>query len=136
MMGKTLRAVALVVLVVAGAACEDADTDAADSTLAGDEETQAPATPEAAAEGPLEVSRSDFGDDWPLTVERGTLACEEPSAVIFTTGGTTYAVNGMASGLADQRGWEAEIDPIWAEGEAAPRKNIGPLIDRGLELCE
>ena len=78
-----------------------------------------------------QVSRADFGNDWPLTVESGVLACEGAGAVTFTTGGTTYAVNGLA-----QRTYP-EIDAIWADAPGPPpKKNIGPLIDRGLALCE
>jgi Protein of unknown function (DUF2511) len=81
--------------------------------------------------GGLEVSRADFGRDWPLTVKSGTLNCEGAGAVTFTTNGTTYAVNGLASGM-DQ--WP-EIDAIWADASGGLKKNIGPLIDRGLKLC-
>ena len=66
-----------------------------------------------------------------LTVDGGTLACEGAGAVTFTVGGTTYAVNGMASG----NGQWPDIDPIWAKGSDTPKKDIGPLIDRGLQLC-
>jgi uncharacterized protein DUF2511 len=59
--------------------------------------------------GGLEVSRADFGADWPLTVQSGTLNCEGAGAVTFTTNGTTYAVNGLASGMDE---WP-EIDSIW-----------------------
>jgi hypothetical protein len=82
--------------------------------------------------GGLEVSQADFGKDWPLTVQSGTLNCEGAGAVTFTTDGTTYAVNGLASGM-DR--WP-EIDPIWADEPHGLKKNIGPLIDRGLELCD
>lgn len=79
-----------------------------------------------------EVAASDYGDEWPLTVESGTLRCDGDS-VIFETGGTEYAVNGLADG----RGY-ADIDPIWApapEGGGL-KLNIGPLLDDGLELCQ
>lgn len=79
------------------------------------------------------ISRDDFGADWPLTVSHGELRCEEPSAVVFTApDGTEYGVNGMAT----TQGY-AEIDPIWRRDPSGivPRMDIGPLIDRGLELC-
>ena len=79
-----------------------------------------------------EVSRADFGKDWPLTVESGTLKCEGGWAVTSTTNGTTYAVNGLASGMNQC----PEIDPIWADAPQGLKKDIGPLIDRGLELCD
>jgi len=79
-----------------------------------------------------EIARADFGSDWPLTVAEGTLACEGAGAVTFTAEGTTYAVNGLAAGM-DR--W-ADIDPIWAPAPGGLKKNIGPLIDRGLALCD
>jgi hypothetical protein len=80
----------------------------------------------------IEVSRADFGTDWPLTVEGGVLACEGAGSVTFAAGGTTYAVNGMA----ETQDAGADIDPIWKDVGGGLKKNIGPLIDRGLELCE
>lgn len=79
------------------------------------------------------VSKSDYGDEWPLTVDHGTLRCEGASAVVFVApDGTEYGVNGTA--LADY----PEIDPIWANDPSgvAPKVNIGPLITDGLELCD
>lgn len=67
-------------------------------------------------------------------MESGTLACDD-RAVTFTANGTTYAVNGLAETLV--RG--QKIDPIWQDNEALGegfKKNIGPLLDRGLGLCE
>jgi Protein of unknown function (DUF2511) len=80
----------------------------------------------------VEVSRTDFRGDWPLTVESGVLACESAGAVTFTANGTTYAVNGIA----ESQDAGADIDPIWTDTGAGLKKNIGPLIDRGLELCD
>jgi hypothetical protein len=42
-----------------------------------------------------------------------------------------YAVNGLAKG----QGFK-DIEPIWADDpETGLKKNIGPIIDRGLALC-
>ncbi len=84
------------------------------------------------------VTRSDFGDEWPLTVDSGVLRCEEGSAVVFKddADGTVYAVNGMA------QTWDlgVDIEEIWADDPDIPepefRINIGPLLDAGLDLCE
>ncbi len=88
----------------------------------------------------LHVGCGDFGE-WPLTVKSGVLQCEEEivsslvvQRVTFTTpDGVTYAVNGHAldAGYPD-------IKPIWKKepGGYGLRVNIGPLIDRGLRLCE
>jgi hypothetical protein len=57
-----------------------------------------------------QISRSEFGDTWPFTVESGELACVGPGKnVVFTTGGTTYGVNGTA------RSRYPTVDPIWKE---------------------
>jgi hypothetical protein len=87
------------------------------------------------AEGKSEsVSRADFGEDWPLTVDSGVLSCEDGGYVYFTADGTRYAVNGFAM----TKGDAPRINTIWANDPTglSPRKNIGPLIDRGLALCE
>lgn len=80
----------------------------------------------------VEVRRSDFGRAWPLTVTSGVLNCEG-LAVTFTANGTTYAVNGFARQM-DR--WP-DINPIWADAGIGLgyKKDIGPLIERGLELC-
>jgi hypothetical protein len=57
------------------------------------------------------VSRAEFGDKWPLTVEEGVLRCDPRGAlgaVLFETGGRRYAVNGTAKSLGHR-----PIDPIW-----------------------
>lgn len=86
--------------------------------------TQRPAAPP-----PGYVSRAVLGDDWPLTVEDGTLACagsDGLGAVTFTTNGTAYAVNGIAT----QRSAGIDITPILVTG-----KDLSPLLARGLALC-
>lgn len=80
------------------------------------------------------ISRADYGDAWPLTVESGILSCQPPSAVVFVASdGTAYAVNGTA----ESAGY-AEIEPIWADDPDPyiPKISIGPLIQNGLALCE
>jgi len=91
------------------------------------------------------VSKVEMGEDWPLTVDEGTLRCDGPGWVTFEASDSTYAVNGAAKGHSEANGlgW-ADADEIWAEdsalagvpGMAGTKKNIGPLIDRGLKLCE
>jgi hypothetical protein len=84
----------------------------------------------------LYVSRSDLRDDWPLTVDAGYLNCPtDPSSgvVAFYDGSRYYAVNGLARSVTDY----PDIDAIWADNPISPgiKKDIGPLIDRGLALC-
>jgi hypothetical protein len=92
------------------------------------------ATIAAGCQGPpssLLIRRSDLGDDWPLTVESGTLRCEGAGAVVFKApDGTEYALNGLAAEYPD-------IGPIWAADPTGQtsKLDIGPLITEGQRLC-
>lgn len=92
------------------------------------------------------ITRSEYGDAWPFTVESGVLAGKptgrrlsdgtELAAVTFATGGQTYAINGTARGTHRY----AEPDHIWASDSKLPpdlslKKNLGPIINRGLKLA-
>lgn len=82
----------------------------------------------------IDISKQEFGEDWPLTVDHGTLGCYETYGIVFTApDGIEYTVNGTAKSADDLK----EIDEIWADDPQidGAKINIGPLIDRGLELC-
>jgi Protein of unknown function (DUF2511) len=83
------------------------------------------------------VTRGEFGEGWPLTVDSGELRCEAGDAVVFKApDGTDYAVNGTAG----DAGY-LDIRPIWADNPDAltrdfiPKIAITPLIEAGLKLC-
>ena len=77
------------------------------------------------------VSRQQLGDEWPFTVDDGIIQAEAGVSVTFKARGDVYAVNGLAKG----QGFK-DIEPIWADDpETGLKKNIGPIIDRGLALC-
>ena len=83
-----------------------------------------------------EISASDLGESWPLTVSGGTLRCEGSDgsgAVTIEVDGTTYALNGTAK----SQGAGIDIDEIWAPNPEidGAKKDIGVLIDEGLALC-
>lgn len=83
------------------------------------------------ASNSLKVKSSDFGDKWMLTVNEGELKCEG-GAISFTANGTAYAVNGTAKA----KGY-GDISSIWQAGTPPiPKKDISPLIDKGLTLCK
>ena len=138
--------VALAVVVIAAAASppdETADNSSAPtpaetvSTETADEPATTTAPETEAADDPAHVSRAELGDEWPLTVEEGTLRCDgaqQAGAVFFETDGRVYPVNGIARGRTDG----PEIDEIWADDPdfEGAKKNIGVLIERGLALCE
>ena len=80
----------------------------------------------------ITISRDSFQGEWPFTVDSGTLRCEQPQSVVFSTEGSDYGVNGSAMDAGYQ-----EAQPIWrrATGGGGPRVSIDDVIDRGLELC-
>lgn len=73
------------------------------------------------------ITRAEYGEKWPFTVESGTL-WRDGAAIVFQAD-KNYAVNGPAS----QQGYQ-DIDPIWAPAPGG-RKDIGPIIDRGNTLA-
>ena len=78
------------------------------------------------------VAAGDFGEDWPLTVDGGTLACSL-GQVTFVREGVEYAVNPVAR----MTGLYQQIDPILADQPASDAKrSLDPLIGVGLDLCE
>ena len=72
-----------------------------------------------------QISRAQYGDKWPFTVDSGSLMSVGGSSVLFRSGTTTYALNGRARG---QKRW-AEADPIvrtkeLAAGQYEPVKHL------------
>lgn len=80
----------------------------------------------------LEVSKGEFGESWPFTVQSGIVDCVDGQAAVFKTGGRSYQLNGFAR----SRGY-APIDPIWRENPEIPgtKVNIGRMIDLALQQC-
>jgi hypothetical protein len=106
----------------------------------GDAASVKSASQTAPSRDPGAISRADLAEKWPLTVESGILACKvldvkgytgpRLTAVTFTSGGVTYAVNGVA--LSHRVG--PDIDAIWAPGDpiwindpqTKKKVNLGP----------
>jgi hypothetical protein len=78
-----------------------------------------------------EVSAADFGSDWPLTVEDGTLVCSF-GQVTFVHEDVEYALNPVAQ----MTGLYEMVEPLRADaGATSGKKSLDPLIDTGLEIC-
>jgi len=86
------------------------------------------------------ITKQQFGTAWPFSVPQGYVDCKGGGKnfgpVTFTApDGTVYGVNGIA--LSD--GYPA-VRPIWLESTDPksddPRVPIGPIIDKGLTLCQ
>ena len=90
------------------------------------------------SDGTAPVSSDGLGDAWPLTVDRGSIGCDIQNSAFFQDeSGTRWGLNGVAA----QNGY-SDIAPIWAD--AAPlapglpplKKNIGPLLDPAVDMCD
>jgi hypothetical protein len=86
----------------------------------------------------LEIDAQQYGENWPLRVERGKLACEHNS-VTFEADGIIYAINGRAQTENNRngRGWanSKKIRRYDPKGVMYGLMDVGPLIQRGLALC-
>lgn len=91
--------------------------------------------------GGVQITESEYGEEWPLTAKEGTLNCTSLGTlgiITFTANGITYAVNGTAKARARQSGWR-EINEIWKDNpnpQYGPKINIAPLVQKGLSLCK
>ena len=90
------------------------------------------------------ISRDEFGATWPLTVGEGILRCDvaDPirpgiTPITFENAGRRYALNGVARGWAERKGW-VDARAIWLDDKAIPGTKVvlAPLIERGLQLCK
>lgn len=80
------------------------------------------------------VTKEEFGDKWPLTVDEGEIECKDKFIRLFHHGGKTYALNGIAK----SRGFKP-IDPIWKDNPELGdgfKINIGPLLEAAGKLCD
>lgn len=85
------------------------------------------------------VTRADFGEAWPFTVERGILGCQailRPGdsplyALTFTVDGIIYGLNGWALTYGAPR-----LDPIWAENADGGRRDLTPVLEHTRTLCK
>ncbi len=76
----------------------------------------------------VHVTRKQFGDKWPFTVEEGNVEDIDYAVVFHTNDGKKYALNGIAMG----RGY-LDIEPIWRPHPVyeGMKVSVGPLIEVG-----
>jgi hypothetical protein len=73
----------------------------------------------------IEIRQAEYGDRWPFRTAEGWLRCEGAGAIILNVRGKDYAVNGMAGSR------YAPMQAVWD-----PSIDVGPIISRGLTLCQ
>ena len=93
--------------------------------------------------GRASIRQSNYGADWPLTVNSATLHCEvvrrfqgvTKRAVWVEVRGEKYGVNGTARGWLGETRWK--LHDIWLDDSDFPgnKVSVDPLIQDGLVLC-
>jgi hypothetical protein len=83
-----------------------------------------------------EVTRAEFGDAWPLTIERATVDCDAQGRAILKTRAPDPTGTWALTGAAQQYGYPP-IDPFWRENPGIPgtRVPLTELIRLALEQC-
>jgi len=80
------------------------------------------------------VSASDYGEDWPFTVDEGQINCLPGDAVVFNAGETSYPLNGNAKDIAAT--WDLQpLENIWKDNGMGGKMDIQPFISIGLQRC-
>ncbi len=105
----------------------------------GDRPTVAESTETDAAENGVLITKAEYGEDWPYTVDSGFLYCDPPgSNVVLRAEGKVYALNGRAMGNAAERGYLNARDSITLKDENGYLTvgDVGNIIERGLSMCD
>jgi hypothetical protein len=84
-----------------------------------------------------EISKLQYKELWPFTVDQGTLRCIQIKvstltvhAIVFEANGKNYAINGTAKNWAKENGYSNSDEIL---NSSVP---IGQIIADGLKLCE
>ena len=93
------------------------------------------------------ITKTNFGEAWPLAVDSGTLHCDGTALTFAAEDGFTYYLNGMAKarklGRADIDTIRLPGKPLWVRDPRPPHKmvnvgipkDISALIDAARALC-
>jgi hypothetical protein len=85
-----------------------------------------------------EISKNQFGNNWPLTIEKGYLSCNNGRCVTLRYEGKIYGLNGVAKTFYKNDPDYADINEIWANDTNmyGLKMSIAPLIEEGLKMCK
>lgn len=78
------------------------------------------------AQGALKVSESQYGENWPLNVRRGSLECLDPDALVFHHDRETYAMNAAAAALG-----YASITPLLGQSSSLGQDHYDLALSGG-----
>ena len=115
---------------------EESETREAEEQQQAEAVSTRPTTP---SSNPAVVSPDTWTDgDWPLTIDGGVLTCTTGAVFITDQDGEMWPLNGKARSHHARFGAKPGLEPIWRVNQklAPMRIDIGPLIKRGLALCD
>lgn len=85
----------------------------------------------------LEVTKAQYGDAWPFSVDQGTLSCKTSGggrlrSAVFKFEDTEYALNAVAEGL----GYDS-VEPIWRNRPQffGVKADLAPMVALALQQC-
>jgi|LGVE01.1.fsa_nt_gb hypothetical protein len=83
-----------------------------------------------------EVSKEEFGEQWPFTVGSGRVECVKELAFVFKVNGKTYGLNGFADSWGISN---ADLKDIWLRDPKYPDLelwvSIGAIQQAAEEQC-
>ena len=83
-----------------------------------------------------DLSKSDYGQDWPFSVENGTVKCTGSEYhIIFVSGGETYALNEAAKTSGEYHDIEDIIRPDANYPGRKIMMDLSAIEFEGLKLC-
>jgi hypothetical protein len=97
--------------------------------------------PTATTVDPYFVTRQQFSDEWPFTVDEGRLLCIPVGGglhhALFLAGGTFYALNGTARSAAESEGY-IDVFEIWRDDPDAEglKINMTPMLRLAERACD
>ena len=117
----------LVAIALFASSCSEESSNTKTVTVENAGQRQPPAT----------IRKAQFGDKWLFKADEGLLECRGDNSIgeiVLTTGGKTYAINGVAK----QSGKYAPTEEILIDNsKAAVMKNdLSPFINEGLKMCK
>ena len=90
--------------------------------------------------GVQEISKEDYGEDWPFGMSELVLYCEDDMVWVqtSTSSDVAYPLNGRAERFLEEERPDLvvrDLEGIWRPAPSGGRMDVGQVIKDGLELC-
>jgi hypothetical protein len=85
----------------------------------------------------VEVTRQQYGEAWPFTVERGVVDCDARGAALFQTRSPDVTGTWALTGFAQSRGYPP-VDRFWRDNPRIPGTKVPltPITNLALQQCK